>query len=139
MYRYPKSIFAGLLFLYAVVAIGCRETNAAPIPQSRDERVEVTYSPVPTRSEQATLHVDTAYQYEFRTGESGNYKYNYDVIGIDGQGNPMSGNVSMQGKYGSGILLDHHDNEIEVTLEWVSYGELRAEDNEGNIWDLKVE
>lgn len=140
MYRYPKNILVRILFLYIAIAISCRQTNAAPpATLSEDERVEVTYLPIPTPTEQATLHIDTAHQYEFRTGESGNYKYNYDVIGTDSNGNTVKGNVSMQGKYGAGILLDYQGNEIAIILEWVGYGELRAEDREGNIWELGVE
>jgi len=139
MYRYPRKthILAGLLILYTICATSCRESNTAPIaPQSF---VQVAYSPVATPEEEATLHTDTTYQYEFRTGESGHYKYNYDVVGTDSSDNPIRGNVSMQGKYGAGVLLDKSGNEIEVTLEWVDYGELKAEDEEGNVWDLVVE
>lgn len=137
MHLYPRITFAGILFLYATIATGCRENNtAANIPQAQEE---ITYSPVATPEEQATLHTDTVYQYEFRTGESGDYKYNYDVTGTDASDNPVRGNGSMQGKYGAGMLLDKEGNEIEVTLEWVGHGELRAEDEEGNVWDLVVE
>lgn len=140
MHRYPKSTLLGLLFLYVAIATSCRETNAIPtIPLSEEERVEVTYSSEPTPAEQPTLHTDTTHQYEFRTGTSGNYKYNYDVIGKDPHGNSVKGNVSMQGKYGAGMLLDYHGNEIPITLEWTGNGVLRAEDNDGNIWDLEVE
>lgn len=137
MYRYPKSTLAGILFLYAILATSCRENTAAPIPPQAE--VDVSYSSVAAPEEQATLHTDTVYQYEFRTGESGNYKYNYDVIGTDDLGNPITGNVSMQDKYGVGVLTDEEGNAIEVTLEWVGYGELMAEDEEGNVWELGVE
>lgn len=139
MYRYPKTILIGILFLHALIFISCRQNTAAPGPASVQSFAKVSYSPTPTPEEQATLHTDTVYQYEFRTGESGNYKYNYDVIGTDHQGNPITGNVSMQGKYGAGVLLDKKGNEIEVTLEWGGYGELKAEDKEGNVWELVVE
>ncbi|MDR6969298.1 hypothetical protein J2X31_003328 [Flavobacterium arsenatis] len=137
MHRYPKTTLAGILFLMVFSFIACRQERASSIaPQPF---VEVDYSPVATPAEQATLHTDTVYQYEFRTGESGSYKYNYDVIGTDASGNKITGNVSMQGKYGAGILLDKDGKEIEVTLEWVGHGELRAEDEVGNSWELVVE
>jgi len=137
MYRYPRIVLSGILFLFITIATSCRESNTAPaIPESF---ANVSYSPEPTPEEQATLHIDTVYQYEFRTGESGNYKYNYDVIGTDDLGDSITGNVSMQGKYGAGILINHKGKEIEVMLEWVGYGDLKAEDGEGNVWELVVE
>lgn len=140
MYRYPKITLAGMLFLYAFSAIGCRENSKPPSATITPHHVvEVAYSPKPTPEEQATLHTDTLYQYEFRTGESGHYKYNYDVVGTDDSGHKIIGNVSMQGKYGAGILLDKDGTEIKVTLEWIGYGELRAEDEAGNVWELEVD
>lgn len=104
-----------------------------------EEHTVVTYAPMPvTQDEVATFHTDSNYQYRFRTGESGSYKYNYNVVGIDDGGNPIKGNVSMQGKNGAGIII-LNENEIKVTLEWVGYGKLKAHDEHGSTWDMKVE
>lgn len=136
MYPFTKPTAAGLLCLYVLLAASCRKND---IPTQPQPVAEVSYSETPTPAEAPTLHTDTAYQYEFRTGGPSHYKYNYDVTGTDDLGNPITGNVSMQGKYGAGVLVDKDGNEIEVTLEWVDYGELKAEDEEGNLWELEVE
>ena len=50
-------------------------------------------------------------------GESGNYEYNYEVSGTDANGDAVSGNVSMNGKYGSGTITNSNGEEIEVETE----------------------
>ena len=86
-----------------------------------------------------TYHTDTVYKYEHRTGESGDYQYNYDVSGTDENGEDVTGNVSVQDKYGEGTLTDNEGNEIEVEVEWTGYGKLKATDYDGNEYDLDVD
>lgn len=89
--------------------------------------------------EEKTKQIDSNYKYEYRSGTTGNYKYHYDVTGRDAEGNEVSGEVDVSGKYGNGTLLDSEGNEADVTVEWIRNGELMAEDEQGNVWELEVE
>ena len=90
-------------------------------------------------SSEDNLHTDSDYKYEYRTGTSGNYEYNYDVVGQDESGNDIEGNVEMQGRYGSGTVIDADGIEKDVELEWVGYGELEATDDDGNTYTMETE
>jgi hypothetical protein len=83
-------------------------------------------SPIRTNSSRETnpRHYDNQYKYEYRTGNTNDYQYNYDVNGSDPDGNSVYGNVDMDGKYGSGTIEDDDGNEIEVDVEWVDYGQM---------------
>lgn len=88
--------------------------------------------------EQETYYEDTTYKYENRTGTSGNYEYNYDVSGTDENGDTITGNVAVEGKYGVGLLTNSEGNEFEVEVEWIDYGKLKATDQDGIEYDLQV-
>ncbi len=90
-------------------------------------------------NDEETIHTDTTYEYEYRKGESGNYEYNYDVSGTDDNGDEVSGNVTMNGKYGSGKLTNSNGEEIEVETEWIGKGVLNATDDDGNEYELNVD
>lgn len=92
-----------------------------------------------TAEELKTVHADTNYKYEYRTGNSGDYGYNYDVSGYDHNGNEVTGNVSMEDKYGTGTLTNSEGDEINVDVEWIGKGELKATDEEGNEYELTVD
>jgi len=79
------------------------------------------------------------YKYEYRNGTSGNYEYNYDVEGSDENGNSVTGNINIQGKYGSGTIEDENGNERDVDVEWTGNGTLEATDYEGNTYELNPE
>jgi hypothetical protein len=79
------------------------------------------------------------YKYEYRNGTSGNYEYNYDVEGSDENGNSVTGNINIQGKYGSGTIEDENGNERDVDVEWTGNGTLEATDDEGNTYELNPE
>ena len=85
-----------------------------------------------TAEELKTVHVDSNYKYEYRTGTSGDYGYNYDVSGYHYNGDEVTGNVSMQDKYGTGTITNAEGDELEVDVEWVDYGALKATDPDGN-------
>jgi hypothetical protein len=88
--------------------------------------------------EETTHHVDTNYQYEFRKGEHGNYTYNYDVSGTDTQGNEVTGNITIEGKYGTGFITNSEGKELEVDVEWINKGILKAIDEDGEEYELQV-
>lgn len=91
-----------------------------------------------TPEEAKTYHVNKTYQYEYRTGNPGNYEYNYDVKGININCDSVCGNINVQGKYGAGILTSDSVAEIEINTEWISYGKLKAIDKKGNEYNLIV-
>ena len=86
-----------------------------------------------------TYHEDTSTQYEYRIGKSGDYTYNYDVIGEDHKGNKVSGNITIKDKYGNGKLTNSDGETFEVTTEWIGYGKLLAKDKNENEYFLKAE
>lgn len=91
-----------------------------------------------TPEEAKTYHVNTECKYEYRTGNPGEYEYNYDVKGINAKGDSVSGNINTKGKYGAGILLFDTIEDIEIKTEWIEYGKIKALDNHGNEFYLIV-
>ena len=83
-------------------------------------------------------HEDATYHYEYRTGTSRDYQYNYDVIATDSDRNKLEGNINVEGKYGSGKLTDLKGNEINITTEWIGNRKLVAIDEDGNKYELRV-
>jgi hypothetical protein len=144
---YSSSIFEikmikKLLFILLIfwLVTSCKKEEQQKVqPQPFYEEV-ITSDDVQTITpeEAETYHKDTLYQYEYRTGTSGTYEYNYDVNGFDLNGNPVSGSINVEGKYGAGIITNNEDEEINIQVEWVDYGKLKGTDNEGNEYDLEV-
>ena len=126
-----------LLFIFS-----CKKTGIkSPPPQinsfykkvmSADDRKTIT------PEEAKTYHVDKTYQYEYRTGYSGHYEYNYDVKGINNKGDSVFGNINVEGKYGAGILINDSIGDIEINTEWISYGKLKGYDKKRNEYYLMV-
>jgi len=127
-----------LLLVFVLVITGC--TKELPQPKINTFYKEVITADdrkTITPEEAKTYHVDTGYQYEYRTGNSGHYEYNYDVKGIDSKGDSVFGNINVQGKFGAGILLDTVKN-IEIKTQWIAQGKLKAIDTNGNEYNLIV-
>lgn len=121
-----------LLGLVIVMVISCKKKEEV-------QPDNFITSPAAETNNEETIHTDTTYEYEYRKGESGNYEYNYDVSGTDDNGNEVSGNVSMNGKYGSGTITNSKGEEIEVETEWIGKGVLNATDDDGNEYELNVD
>lgn len=130
------------LLIFLLGAIGCRKTDAPPpsqinsfykAPIIADDRKTIT------PEEAKTYHIDTKRKYEYRTGKSGHYEYNYDVKGTNAKGDSVFGNINVEGKYGAGIL--HYDTitDFEINAEWIDYGKLKATDQKGNEYQLIVQ
>lgn len=85
-----------------------------------------------------TFHEDTINEYEYRTGTSGDYKYNYDVFGVDNDGNEVLGNITVDGKYGNGIIINKNGKKINVDIEWVDHGKLKGIDSDSIEYQLEV-
>ncbi|MEL1255984.1 hypothetical protein AAEO57_19495 [Flavobacterium sp. DGU38] len=129
------SILSLLFFTFS-----CKKADAPP-PQinsfykkviTADDRKTIT------PEEAKTYHVDKTYQYEYRTGYSGHYEYNYDVKGINSKGDSVFGNINVEGKYGAGILINDSLGDIEINTEWISFGKLKAFDKARNEYYLMV-
>jgi len=131
-----------LILLLLFTFFSCRKASAPPPPTA----INSFYKPVITSDDRKTItpeeaktyHVNTEYQYEYRTGNPGHYEYNYDVKGINNKGDSVFGNINVQGKYGAGILIGDTIADIEINTEWISYGKLKALDKKGNEYHLIV-
>lgn len=92
-----------------------------------------------TPEEAKTYHKDLKHKYEYRTGNSGDYEYNYLVEGLDQVGDSVSGVINIKGKYGAGTIINKDKKSIDIYVEWVDYGKLKGHDDEGNIYKLDAE
>lgn len=125
------------LYIYSLlllIFISCNENNkSSSVPPSS------SLNNLDFRSNQNNYHTDSDYKYEYRTGNSGDYEYNYDISGSDQDGNSVSGNIDINGKYGSGYIEDEDGNEKSIDVEWVDYGVLEGTDEEGNTYEFEVD
>ena len=136
-----KTTFLAFLFVLTSI-ISCKE-NKTNNGDNTDSQVQGFVSTKDIEYEEPqddpTYHVDEEHKYEYRTGTSGDYEYNYDVIGYNDNGDDVSGNVTMNGKYGNGTITTSDGDEVEVDAEWIDYGKLKATDNDGNEYELEAE
>lgn len=117
-------------FLYAIallVIVACQKKEPQPV-----------YNPAPKIEQEQTVHTDTAYEYEKRTGTSGHYEYTYEVFGTDANGNKVTGVIEIEGRNGTGVLEDANQKPHKIEVEWVGYGLLNATDENGNEYELTV-
>lgn len=133
-----------LALLFALTSfISCKESKESYDNSSEDSQVQGFLSTSKVEYDEPqdnpTYHEDKEYKYEYRTGASGDYEYNYDVVGQNENGADVSGNVSMNGKYGTGTVTTPEGDEIGVEAEWVDYGKLKATDADGNEYELEAE
>lgn len=131
----PKQLlsFSVIALMLSLLMLSCKQKE-----QQRNNFVPKNTENL-TQEEKQTLHTDTIYKYEYRTGTSGDYNYNYDVSGFDSNGEEVSGNVYMEDKHGTGTLTIAGGEEVEVEVEWIGHGELIATDNQGNEYELTVD
>ncbi|MFN3754521.1 hypothetical protein [Flavobacterium sp.] len=124
-----------VILIIAVVSLSsCKQKE-----QERQQNFVPANAEDLTTEELKTVQIVTTNKYEYRTGTSGDYGYNYDVSGYDDNGNEVTGNVSMEDKYGNGTLTNAQGDEINVTVEWIGKGELEATDDDGNEYELTVD
>lgn len=133
MKKSPQNFYALLLLL---IFSSCKKEqpdviSKKEIPLKSKHEIQ----PVKNPEESKTYHVDSTFKYEYRTGESGNYQYHYDVIGENSKGEKVTGEVDMEGKYGKGTLSD----QTKIDAEWIDKGEIKAQDAKGNVYELIVE
>ncbi|MBK0370084.1 hypothetical protein [Flavobacterium agrisoli] len=140
-----KTLLFSLSFLFLSL-LACQEKKSSnSYPREDSQPTQEIQSFVSTKAvkydnpvDDPTYHEDKQYKYEYRTGTSGEYQYNYDVIGKNNKDEEVTGNVSMQGKYGIGIILTPNGTEFSVKLEWVGQGRLQAVNIEGDTLNLRV-
>lgn len=129
------------LFLLTLLLLSCKKSpsNAAE-SQSFYNATKDTILPddidTITPEEAQTFHRDTTYKYEYRTGMSGDYEYNYDVVGFDEYGNEVTGNINISGKYGAGQIYNSNNTLVDIQVEWYDYGKLKGEDENGITYQL---
>lgn len=128
------------LLLLTLGIISCKkETSSPKINTFYKEVITADDRKIITPEEAKTYHVNKTYQYEYRTGNSGHYEYNYDVKGINTKGDSVFGNINIEGKFGAGILINDTIPDIEIKAEWINYGKLKAFDKERNEYQLIVD
>lgn len=117
----------------------CRKES----PENRpDTAIKPFYAPSTVLEKpeaEPTYHEDTATQYKYRLGHSGDYTYNYDVSGQNKSGDTVSGNITIKNKYGNGKLTNQKGDTFKVTVEWIGYGKLLAKDEKNNEYILHTE
>jgi len=117
-----------------VIISSCGDTRKQNTDEGKINTITTTETQTDSKKE-----YNSEYKYNYRSGTSNHYEYNYDVVGTDGNGDEVSGNVDMEGKYGTGYIYDENDNEVYIEAEWIDYGELEATDDDGNTYNLEVE
>ena len=123
-----------LLFLFFIF-ISCKK-NEVQRNYLKKEKIKPFVEVPPTNDK--TFHKDTIREYEYRIGTTGDYKYNYDVFGFDNEGNEVLGNVTVDGKYGNGIIINKNRKEVNIDIEWVGYGKLKGVDSDSIEYQLEV-
>lgn len=129
--------FKILILLFAVSSCKKEQPHLQPQPFYKETITPEDIKTI-TPEEAKTFHKDIDYKYEYRTGTSGNYEYNYDVNGYDEEGNEVSGTINIEDKYGAGTITNSDDEEIDIQAEWISKGILKATDDNGNEYELEV-
>jgi hypothetical protein len=140
-FEIKKSMIKKLLFILFsfYLLTSCKKEQPKIEPQTLYKEV-ITPDDIKTITPQEakTYHKDIHYHYEYRTGTSGNYKYNYLVSGLDQEGDSVSGVINIKGKYGAGILIDKDQETIDIQAEWIDYNKLKGTDNYGNEYQLEA-
>ncbi|HEU4790508.1 MAG TPA: hypothetical protein VFS71_12530 [Flavobacterium sp.] len=127
-----------ILFPFWLV-ISCKKEQPKIQPHTLNKEV-ITPDDINTITpeEAKTYHKDFKYDYEYRTGTSGNYEYNYVVNGLDQVGDSVSGIINIKGKFGAGTIINIKNETVDIQVEWIDYGKLKGTDEDGNIYKLEA-
>ena len=139
-----KKLFLLTPFLF----LSCKENNQAS-PKTQQEQIQSFYAQEDTilpndieeikEAEKKTYHVDSEHKYEYRTGISDHYEYNYDIIGKDSIGNVIKGNINISGKYGAGKITNAKGEKKDIFVEWIDNGRLVGKDEDSLQYQFEVE
>lgn len=132
-----KTFFLGKLVLLQSLLffLNCKENKTNKENHTKEE-IKTLVKTTPKNN--VTFHKDTTKEYEYRTGTPGDYTYNYNVHGIDADGKETKGNITVDRKYGKGILTQSNGKKTPIHVEWSGYGQLLATDQEGKEFELFV-
>lgn len=131
-----KSILLYCLLLFLHIA--CRKEKPVELPKEESKPFYAPSTLIENPEKEPTYKEDTATLYEYRIGKSGDYTYNYDVIGKDKDENVVEGNITIKDKYGNGKLTHSNGTTFMVTVEWIGHGKLLAKDEKENEYSLVV-
>lgn len=125
------------LFLF----ISCQQSPKIPTKPQGFLQEKITPDDIETITPQEakTFHQDKKYEYEYRTGSSGHFEYNYEVKGVDQDSNKVSGKINIEGKYGAGKIDDNRGNPHNIAVEWYAKGKLKGVDENGKTYELEVD
>ena len=90
----------------------------------------------PPATKTSNFHTDEQYKYNYRTGYTGNYTYNYDVVSTT---DDITGNCSMTGKFGDCTITNPDGEPLSADAEWVDYGIMEVTDENGDIYEMEVQ
>jgi hypothetical protein len=127
-----------MIFFFITIASCKKEPPPQRIFQFHDTVIKPEDIKTITPYEAKTYHVDKKYKYEYRTGISGHYEYNYDVNGTDATGSKVTGTINIEGELGAGFITNQKGEELEVQVVWIGYGKLKATDVNGKEYELVV-
>lgn len=82
-------------------------------------------------------HYDSCYMYNYRTGNSGSYTYNYNVEDMGSSG--AYGDCDMTGKYGDCTIVNEYGNEVQAEAEWIRNGVMIVTDEDGNEYEMEAQ
>ena len=83
-----------------------------------------------------TSNYQRQYKYTQRFGNSGNYTYYYNISGEDENGYYVEGEMVINGKYGTGTVINEDGEEVELDIEWYDWGRAIGTDEDGNEYEL---
>jgi hypothetical protein len=109
-----------LLIIFLSISIGGCENKTNSNVDKQKATTDTTLVVRPSKSE---LSIDTL-------------QHKKSVYGLDEEGNPVQGRVSIEGKNGIGILKDTNGRIIEVVLDKGEQNKLIATDQEGYTYKL---
>lgn len=123
------------------LSLSCQQPPKIPTKPQGFHHEKITPDDIETITpeEAKTFHQNKEQQYEYRTGHSDHFEYNYDVKGVDEDGNEVSGKINIEGKYGAGKIEDKEHNPYNIEVEWYGKGKLKGVDENGKTYELIVE
>lgn len=137
MTKISPSAVAYLTLLFFIF-LGCEEDKVIVTYNNLDVSHIEDFQNIPKDSVICRL---ISQHQDFYTTEIENFESHYDVIGLDKEGNEVTGYADIENKckYGKGVIEDEMGKEIEIDVEWADNGTLKAKDEKGNTWELTVE
>ena len=124
-----KNIFTAIISYILLAGCGNSASNKSEYSNNNES----------INSEYTLDENEQIYKYESRSGANGNYGYNYDIDGYDEKSNYVTGNVDMNGKYGSGTIENAEGEEVSIEVEWFDWGQMTGEDENGVTYELGVQ